>query len=65
MVYDITNEASFTNVERWLGDVRQHAPATAEVMLVGTKSDLPRKVLAEDAQVLFQHHVCLILTLWT
>ena len=51
LVYDITRRSTFTNVERWLGELKDHAEPNIVVMLVGNKSDLRHKraVETEDA----------------
>ena len=40
VVYDITKEASFQNVEKWLSELRENATADITMMLVGNKTDL-------------------------
>ncbi|VDD75863.1 unnamed protein product [Mesocestoides corti] len=40
LVYDVTNRASFSAVEQWLGDARQLASPEVVVILVGNKKDL-------------------------
>lgn len=52
LVYDITKQVTFENVERWLKELRDHADANIVIMLVGNKSDLRhlRSVSTEDAQ---------------
>lgn len=40
LVYDVTNEKSFRNVEKWLEDLKQNCCSHIEVMLVGNKADL-------------------------
>jgi len=40
VMYDITNETSFLDVRNWLGQVQQHSFGTAQIILVGNKSDL-------------------------
>jgi len=40
LVYDITRENSFRNLERWLKEVREHADQKVQIILVGNKSDL-------------------------
>lgn len=51
LVYDITKELSYKNVERWLVELRDHADQNIVVLLVGNKSDLGhlRAVKLEDA----------------
>lgn len=39
LVYDITDRASFSAIDGWLNEIRNHAP-TAEVILLGNKWDL-------------------------
>jgi leucyl aminopeptidase (aminopeptidase T) len=53
LVYDITKQTTFENVERWLKELRDHADANIVIMLVGNKSDLRhlRSVQTEDAKV--------------
>ena len=52
LVYDITKQATFDNVGRWLKELRDHADSNIVIMLVGNKSDLRhlRSVQAEDAK---------------
>lgn len=52
LVYDITKQVTYENVERWLKELRDHADANIVIMLVGNKSDLRhlRSVQTEDAQ---------------
>lgn len=52
LVYDITKQVTYDNVERWLKELRDHADSNIVIMLVGNKSDLRhlRSVQTEDAQ---------------
>ncbi|KAG2489601.1 hypothetical protein HYH03_011881 [Edaphochlamys debaryana] len=52
LVYDITNLATFENVERWLKEIRGLADQNMVIMLVGNKSDLKhqRRVKTQEAQ---------------
>lgn len=52
LVYDITKNATFDNVKRWLRELRDHADSNIVIMLVGNKSDLNhmRAVSIDDAQ---------------
>ncbi|KAF5832756.1 ras-related protein YPTC6 [Dunaliella salina] len=52
LVYDITKDVTFQNVERWLKELRDHADSNIVISLVGNKSDLKhlRSVSTEDAQ---------------
>jgi Ras-related protein Rab-11A len=51
LVYDITKQVTYENVERWLKELRAHADSNIIIMLVGNKSDLRhlRSVSVEDA----------------
>ena len=51
-MYDITKQATFDNVGRWLKELRDHADSNIVIMLVGNKSDLRhlRSVQAADAK---------------
>lgn len=51
LVYDISKHSTFQNVERWLGELREHAAENIVVMLIGNKSDLRhlRAVSTEEA----------------
>ncbi|KAL4204501.1 hypothetical protein AMTRI_Chr01g110200 [Amborella trichopoda] len=40
LVYDVTRQATFENVERWLKELRDHTDPNIVVMLIGNKSDL-------------------------
>jgi len=52
IVYDITKAVTFRNVEKWLGELKQHASEDIVIMLVGNKSDLrqQREVPTEDGK---------------
>eukprot|EP00347_Sterkiella_histriomuscorum_P001773 403370738 len=51
MVYDVTSQKSFDNVQVWLKELRQFAESNIVVLLVGNKIDLKdkREVRKEDA----------------
>lgn len=51
LVYDITKHESYTNVEKWLKELREHGDSKMVHMLVGNKSDLKhlRAVPTEEA----------------
>jgi small GTP-binding protein len=40
LVFDLSNVASFRNIDDWLGRAQQHGPADARLLLVGNKCDL-------------------------
>ncbi|KAG0345391.1 Ras- protein ric2 [Podila humilis] len=52
LVYDISNLASFHKLERWLGELKDHADSNTVIILIGNKSDLRhlRAVATEDAK---------------
>ncbi|KAL8229744.1 hypothetical protein R6Q59_006307 [Mikania micrantha] len=52
IVYDITRNVTFENVERWLKELRDHTDQNIVIMLVGNKADLRhlRAVQTEDAK---------------
>jgi len=52
LVYDVTRNVTFENVERWLKELRDHTDSNIVIMLVGNKADLRhlRAVSTEDAQ---------------
>ncbi|KAJ1438530.1 ras family-domain-containing protein, partial [Ochromonadaceae sp. CCMP2298] len=43
LVYDISKQVTFENVERWLKELRDHAEPNIVIMLVGNKADLRHK----------------------
>ena len=51
LIYDITKQASFKNINKWLEEIKDHAEPHIVIMLVGNKSDLKhlRQVKQEDA----------------
>ena len=40
LVYDITDHASFENIENWLDKVKVNCPPEVVTMLIGNKCDL-------------------------
>lgn len=40
LVYDVTRNVTFENVDRWLKELRGHTDSNIVVMLVGNKADL-------------------------
>ena len=56
-MYDITNKNSFTNIKRWLKELKENIDIKCVKYLVGNKIDLVekkeknREVLIEDAQI--------------
>ncbi|CAL9151554.1 ras-related protein Rab11B-like [Musa acuminata AAA Group] len=51
VVYDITRNVTFENVERWLKELRDHTDTSIVIMLVGNKADVRhlRAATTEDA----------------
>lgn len=52
VVYDITKENSFENVDKWLAELKENATADITMMLVGNKTDLAqhRQVSTEQGK---------------
>ncbi|GJP56478.1 hypothetical protein CLOM_g15545 [Closterium sp. NIES-68] len=52
LVYDITRQVTFDNVERWLKELRDHGDQSIIITLVGNKCDLKhlRKVAMDKSQ---------------
>ncbi|KTW30049.1 uncharacterized protein T551_01993 [Pneumocystis jirovecii RU7] len=52
LVYDISKQTTFENIQRWLKELRDHADSNIVIMLVGNKSDLRhlRAVSTEDGK---------------
>lgn len=52
LVYDISKHQTYTNVTRWLKELRDHADSNIVIMLVGNKSDLKhlRAVPTDEAK---------------
>lgn len=50
IVYDITREDTFDNVDRWLRELRDHADPEIVIMLVGNKCDLKHLRVVEESR---------------
>mmetsp|Transcript_83466 Transcript_83466/g.232846 ORF Transcript_83466/g.232846 Transcript_83466/m.232846 type:complete len:213 (-) Transcript_83466:157-795(-) len=49
LVYDVTSENSFQNLDRWLNELYENTDPSVQVMLVATKSDLAQyRVVSEE-----------------
>lgn len=48
LVYDVSRRDTFNHLGEWLEDVRRHADSKTVVMIVGNKSDLPRREVAYE-----------------
>ena len=47
MVYDVTDQESFTNVKQWLNEIDRYANESVNKLLVGNKSDLTSKKVVD------------------
>uniref|UniRef100_UPI00398F5105 ras-related protein Rab-13-like n=1 Tax=Pristiophorus japonicus TaxID=55135 RepID=UPI00398F5105 len=58
LVYDITDEKSFENIQNWMKSIKENASASVERMLLGNKCDMEnkRKVLKDKAEKLAKDH---------
>ncbi|KAM6294219.1 ras-related protein Rab-13 [Aegotheles albertisi] len=58
LVYDITDEKSFQNIQGWMKTIKENAPAGVERLLIGNKCDMEgtRRVRREEAEKLAQQH---------
>ncbi|XP_038643162.1 ras-related protein Rab-13-like, partial [Scyliorhinus canicula] len=58
LVYDITDEKSFENIQNWMKSIKENASATVERMLLGNKCDMEnkRKVPKDKAEKLAKEH---------
>ncbi len=55
IVYDVTCQASFKNVESWVNEVNEKADPGVLKILIGNKTDLePRQVPQEDVRPLVE-----------
>lgn len=58
LVYDITNEATFRHMPKWLSYVKQYAQDNIEITLVGNKVDLNdwRQVSFREGKKVLKRH---------
>jgi small GTP-binding protein len=51
IVYDITKKDSFNDVDKWIGEIKEHGEKNISIMLIGNKLDLSnlRSVTTEEA----------------
>ncbi|KAM4664588.1 ras-related protein Rab-13 [Discoglossus pictus] len=58
LVYDITDERSFENIQNWMKSIKENAAAGVERMLLGNKSDMEsrRKVPKERGEKLAKEY---------
>jgi Ras-related protein Rab-6A len=50
IIYDVTSVDSFGNLDKWIDDVRKERGPDANIIMVGNKTDLDRKVSPEQAE---------------
>jgi len=50
LVYDVTNEASFQNIRKWIQDVHTYAEQSVNLVLIGNKCDLVHKKVVETSR---------------
>jgi Ras-related protein Rab-11A len=50
LIYDITKKSTFSNIDKWLKEVKEHTSEDTEILLVGNKCDLEslRSVSVEE-----------------
>jgi|UniRef100_A0A7S4GNI4 Ras-related protein Rab-1A len=60
LCFDLTDQESFHNCNRWMADIEQFCPTDAAKILIGTKADLrdKRMVQFEDAQAFADRYGC-------
>ncbi|KAL7978072.1 hypothetical protein Chor_005059, partial [Crotalus horridus] len=58
LVYDITDEKSFENIQNWMKSIKENASAGVERLLLGNKCDMEvkRKVSRDQAEKLCREH---------
>uniref|UniRef100_A0A8C3NY81 small monomeric GTPase n=1 Tax=Cyanoderma ruficeps TaxID=181631 RepID=A0A8C3NY81_9PASS len=58
LVYDITDEKSFENIQNWMKSIKENASAGVERLLLGNKCDMEgrRKVQRDTAEKLAKEH---------
>ncbi|KAG0331655.1 GTP-binding protein [Podila humilis] len=52
LVYDVTDERSFSNIRNWFSNVEQHASEGVNKILIGNKCDMPKVVQKDQGQAL-------------
>lgn len=71
VVYDVTDQESFTNVKQWLNEIDRYANENVNKLLVGNKSDLTAKKVVDyqtakaRAPLLPLCALCLVSTDWS
>ena len=49
IVYDVTNQTSFNNIDKWYFEIKEKASKNINLMLIGNKTDLNKVICREDA----------------
>ena len=49
-MFDKNNRQTFDNLDRWIGELKQHAPENVIFIILGNKSDLEPVISSEEAQ---------------
>ncbi|KAI8338873.1 GTP-binding protein ypt1 [Chlamydoabsidia padenii] len=50
VVYDVTDQDSFDNLEQWVGEIHRYGSGDVEKVLIGNKSDLVDKKVVDTEQ---------------
>lgn len=52
VAYDITDQNSFNNIDRWMNNIKEHADKDVDIGIVGNKCDLEdkRRISKEQGQ---------------
>ena len=45
IVYDVTNQVTFNNIERWYNEIRDFSSKDIQIIMVGNKTDLQDKII--------------------
>ena len=49
IVYDVTNQTSFNNIDKWYFEIKEKASKNINLILIGNKTDLNKVICSEDA----------------
>lgn len=52
IVYDVTNQKSFENIDKWSSEIREKAAKTINLMVIGNKIDLTDKIVVKSDEAL-------------
>jgi Ras-related protein Rab-8A len=50
LVYDVTDETSFSNIRNWMRNIEQHAYENVNKMLIGNKCDMTDKKVVDPSR---------------